>query len=73
MDRIVRALEGASAKFGVDWQLFLQDNPAVTVSKGKRDERAGKSVKGLLSICEAMGVDPGDLKRASILEQFSER
>jgi hypothetical protein len=73
MDRIVSALEGASAKFGVDWQLFLQDNPAGTVSKGKRDERTGKSLKGLLSICEAMGVDPGDLNRVSILEQYRKR
>ena len=73
MDRIISALEKSSAKFGVDWHLFLQDNPAGTVSKGKRDERAEKSVKGLLSICHAMDVDPEDLNRGSILEQYRDR
>ena len=73
MDRIVTALESASAKFGINWQLFLQDSPAGTVSGGRRDDRAANSVKGLLSICEAMGVDTSELDRVSILAQYRER
>jgi hypothetical protein len=73
MERIVSTLEKTSAKFGVDWQLFLQDNPAGAISKGTRDMRAAKSVKGLLSICDAMGVDPSGLDRASILKQYRNR
>ena len=69
MERIVIALEKASTKYFVGWQLLLQGEPAGTIQGGRRDDRTERSIKGLLSICEAMGVDPSTMRRSAIISQ----
>ena len=73
MDHILGYLEAASEKFGVDWQLFLQDTPVGMIAGGRRDEKAGNAVKGLLKICDAMGIDPAELDRGRIFAQYCKR
>jgi hypothetical protein len=73
LDRIVGCLEAASARFGVEWQLFLQDTPVGIITGGRRDETAGKAVKGLLAVCEMMGIAPAELDRDRILKEYPPR
>jgi hypothetical protein len=68
LDRIVRALESASARFHLGWKLVVEDVPAGEIADGKRNADVDEAIQALLDLCERMGVRPEELDREAILE-----
>ena len=66
-ERIVRALESASASFNVGWDLALAGEPAGTIESGRRSPEVEGALQDLLQVCELSGVHPEDLDREAIL------
>jgi hypothetical protein len=66
-ERIVWALESASARFGVGWVLALAGEPAGTIENGRRSSAVEWAIEDLLQVCEMKGVHPEDLDREAIL------
>jgi hypothetical protein len=68
MERIVRVLELASARFNLGWKLAVEGVPSGEIADGKRNGDVAEAIQALLEICELMGVRPEELDREAILE-----
>jgi len=72
-ERIVRALESASARFRVGWELALAGKPTGRIVQGRRSPEVDEAIQDLLQICELHGLHPEELDREAILEELRHR